>query len=81
MTAAYRSFEAELPVISEKTFNIADFGAASGGKVTCTAAVKEAIDTASKQGGGRIIIPNGIWLTGPIVLKSGIDLHLEDNAV
>lgn len=81
MTATYKAFEVDLPVINDKTFNIADLGAVSGGKVPCTEAIKKAIDTASGQGGGRILIPNGIWLTGPIVLKSGIDLHLEDNAV
>ena len=81
MKAAYRAFEVALPEISKKTFNIVDFGAVAGGNSPCTEAIKEAIDTASKQGGGRVLIPNGIWLTGPIVLKSGIDLHLEDNAV
>ena len=61
---------------------ISPFDAAkAGGKSICTDAFKTAIDEASGQGGGHIIVPNGIWLTGPIVLKSGIDLNLEDNAV
>lgn len=67
MTATYKTFEVDLPAISDKTFNIVDFGATSGGKVPCTEAINDAIDTASKQGGGRVLIPNGIWLTGPFL--------------
>lgn len=74
-------FCVEIPKISEKKYNIKDFGAVSGGRVLNTAAFKRAIDEAAGKGGGHIIVPAGIWLTGPIELKSGIDLHLEQGAL
>lgn len=39
------------------------------------------INALSEQGGGHLVVPAGVWLTGPIVLKSNIDLHLEKGAV
>lgn len=62
-------------------FSINDFGAKSGGIKKNTEAIAAAIDAASKAGGGTVIIPRGLWLTGPIELKSGITLHTEDGAV
>lgn len=41
----------------------------------------KAIDALSKKGGGRLVVPQGVWYTGPIVLKSNINLHLEKGAV
>ena len=81
MTSIFKSFETALPDIKDAVFNITDYGAVSGGTAACTEAIKKAIDAASNSGGGRVLVPNGIWLTGPVVLKSGINLHLEDNAV
>ena len=46
----------------------------------CTEAIQEAIDDLAKAGGGHIIVPRGTWKTGPIVLKSNIDLHLMAGA-
>ena len=54
----------------EKNFTIEDFGAKEGGKVKCTKAFADAIETATKAGGGYVIVPNGKWLTGSIVLKT-----------
>ena len=42
---------------------------------------RKAIARLDSQGGGRLIVPEGVWLTGPIALKSNIDLHLEQNAL
>lgn len=61
-------------------FNIADFGAKSGGVYKNTAEIAAAIDAASKCG-GTVVIPRGIWLTGPITMKSGVTLHAEDGAI
>ena len=44
-------------------------------------AFAKAIESLSQKGGGHLIVPCGVWLTGPIVLKSNIDLHLEAGAV
>lgn len=51
-----------------------------GGKTSNTAAFAAAFEAASKEG-GRVIVPDGIWLTGPITLRSNVELHLADNAV
>lgn len=68
------------PVIPANSVSIADFGAQSGGQEHCTQAFADAIEALSAKGGGRVIIPRGIWLTGPITLKSNIELHTETGA-
>ena len=65
------------PVIPDYTVSIKDFGAVSGGQVLNSAAFANAIDAVSKKGGGKVIIPAGIWLTGPITLKSNLELYTE----
>ena len=60
------------PVIPVNSVSITDFGAKSGGQILCTQAFSDAIESVSKKGGGRVVIPRGIWLTGPITLKSNI---------
>lgn len=74
-------FHIELPQIIDKKYNIVDFGAVCGGRVSNTKAIRDAINAAKANGGGHVVIPAGIWLTGPIELKSGIDLHLEQGAL
>ena len=69
------------PVFQDLTLNIVEFGAIGDGKTLCTEAFSKAIDTLSKQGGGKLLIPPGVWLTGPIELKSNINLHLEVGAI
>lgn len=69
------------PVIPANSVVITDFGAKSGGQVLCTKAFADAINAVSQKGGGRVIIPRGIWLTGPITLKSKIELHTEPGAL
>ncbi len=76
----FREFTVKLPVIGGNVFNIRAYGAKAGGKVSNTKAIAAAIEAAGENG-GRVIIPDGIWLTGPIELKSGVELHLADNAV
>lgn len=76
----FQKFSVELPQICKEEFNIKDFGAECGGQKSNTAAFAEAIAAAAKCG-GKVIVPDGIWLTGPIELKSGVELHLEDNAI
>lgn len=68
------------PRIPRRTFSITDFGAAPGGKADCSAAFAAAIAACHKAGGGRVVVPNGCWLTGPIRLRSRVELHLSDGA-
>ena len=69
------------PQIPDRQLSIADFGAKPDGISLCSDAFALAIDSLAKQGGGRVVVPEGVWLTGPIELKSHIDLHLADNAM
>jgi len=69
------------PVIPDRTVSIRYFGAAGDGHTLCTAAIQQAISACAAAGGGRVVIPSGIWLTGPVRLESRIELHLESGAL
>lgn len=77
---AFKEFEVVILKMSDKEFNIVDYGAEPRGIKSNTKAFAAAIDAAAVEG-GKVVVPDGIWLTGPIVLKSNVELHLEDNAV
>lgn len=70
---------AEYPAAS--TFNILDYGAEEGGSRLCTESIQRAIDACAASGRGRVHVPAGAFLTGTIVLKPGVNLHLEEGAV
>ena len=61
--------------------SIVDFGAISDGETMNTKSINEAIRACAKKGGGTVVIPPGLWLTGPIRFESNIDLHIETGAV
>lgn len=69
------------PVIPENSVSILDFGAVEGGQVINTKAFANAIEAVTKKGGGKVVIPAGIWLTGPIILKSNLELYTEPGAL
>ena len=69
------------PSIPSRQASIADFGAVGDGVTLCTDAFAKAIEHLTGKGGGRVLVPAGIWLTGPIALQSHIELHLDDNAI
>lgn len=73
--------EPALPSIPEYSVNLKDFGAVGDGLTLNTEAFEKAIKALDKKGGGHLVVPQGVWLTGLISLKSNIDLHLEKNAV
>lgn len=62
------------------TLNIKDLGAVADAKTLNTKIIIAAIDSCNAAGGGKVIIPYGDFLTGPIVLKSNVTLHLEEGA-
>jgi len=76
-----KDFEVELPVRAGKVYHICAYGAVSGGIHCNTDAIRQAIEDAVKCGGGKVVIPEGIWLSGPIEMKSNIELHLEEGAI
>ncbi|HTB83807.1 MAG TPA: glycosyl hydrolase family 28 protein [Candidatus Sulfotelmatobacter sp.] len=69
-----------LPLLAG-TYNVMDFGAKGDGTTLNTKAIQSAVDAASTNGGGTVLIPAGKFLTDPFTLASGIDFHLEANAV
>ncbi len=73
--------QVSMPTIPNREVNIMDFGGIGDGQTLNTEAFRKAISALDKQGGGRLIVPQGIFLTGPISLKSNLELHLERNAV
>ena len=70
----------ELPVIpTDSVYYITDFGASRhGDSKTNAKAINAAICRASDNGGGRVFVPYGEWLTGPITMKSHVDLYVEN---
>lgn len=64
----------------DKTYNIKDFGAVADAKTSNTLVFEKAIKACASKGGGKVLVPNGKYLTGPIHLESNVNLHLEDNA-
>lgn len=69
------------PVFKKDTFNIINFGAKADGITKNTEFINKAIDECNKSGGGVVIIPKGLWLTGPITLKSNVNLQVEAGAL
>ena len=73
--------EVTAPVIPDNQVNLKDFGAVGDGITLNTDAFAKAIDALAQKGGGKLVVPQGVWHTGPIVLKSHINLHLNAGAV
>ena len=65
---------------AEKEYLITKYGAVGDGKTLNTATIQKAIDVASENGGGKVIVPGGVFLTGTLELKSNIELRIEKNA-
>ena len=79
------SQQQKLPVIvapkfKKDTVSIAKSGAVPDGYKLNTKTINAVIDALSKKGGGVVLIPAGLWLTGPVVIKSNINLHLANGA-
>lgn len=68
-------------VIPANEVNVSDFGGKGDAVTLNTEAFEKAVSALSKRGGGRLTVSAGVWLTGPIRLKSNIELHIEKNAI
>ena len=66
--------------LGAKDFDVRAYGAKGDGVTKDTAAIQAAIDACHADGGGRVVLEHGTYLTAPITLKGGVDLHVEVNA-
>ena len=79
--SAAENIRPALPKIPARDFLLTDFGAVGDGQTLNTPAFQKAIHAIAQAGGGRLIVPKGVFRTGPFVLCSSLDLHLEDGAM
>ncbi len=63
------------PEFPNRDFEVTKYGARGDGSMLCTDAIHKAIAACSEAGGGRVIIPSGVFLTGAIHLKTGVNLQ------
>ncbi|MBP1618775.1 MAG: glycoside hydrolase [Bacteroidetes bacterium] len=71
-----------IPTVWGRDYNIVTHGKAiPDGKTLNTIIIQQVIDLLGKKGGGRIVFPRGVYLTGCLQLNSGIELYLEKDAV
>ena len=71
----------QLPEIPRRDYRPEDFGGTADGRSDSRPAILAAIGKASQEGGGRVVLSEGVWLSrGPVVLQSRIELHLEEDA-
>lgn len=68
------------PKFKKDTTSIVKFGAIPDGYTLNTKSINDAITAVSKKGGGVVFVPAGLWLTGPVVIKSNVNLHLAQGA-
>lgn len=82
----YEGLEFDMPKVKEPeipsySVSLADMGGVADARTLNTDFFAKAIEHLAQKGGGTLIVPSGIWLTGPIVLQSNINLHLEAGAI
>ena len=69
------------PVFKSDTFNITQFGAKPDGLTLNTESINNAIKTCSQKGGGVVLVPGGVWQTGPVVMQNNVNLHVSRSAI
>jgi polygalacturonase len=73
--------QVQAPVFPSREVSITQYGGVGDGVWLNTQAFADAMSDLAQKGGGRLLVPSGVWYTGPIVLQSNIDLHLEKGAL
>ena len=82
----YEGLPFDMPILKKPQFpdyqvSIESFGAVADGITLNTNAINNTIAHVSAKGGGTVLVPSGVWFTGPIVMQSNINLHLERGAL
>lgn len=73
-------FLSPLCITAQHLFLVTEYGAKGDSTTSNTTAIQNAIDAAEKAGGGKVIVPQGKFITGSIQLKTGVELQLQKNA-
>lgn len=81
LMAGFQMPDVREPEIPERSVSVVEFGGVPDGKTLNTTAIVAGIEDLASRGGGRLVFPAGVWLTGPIVLRSNIELHAADGAL
>lgn len=68
------------PAFPDRDFVITDYGAVGDGATDATEALRAAVAACHEAGGGRVVVPAGDFLTGPVHLRSGVNLHLAEGS-
>jgi polygalacturonase len=68
------------PAFPDRDFLLTDFGAVGDGTTDASAAIEAAVEACHRAGGGRVVVPPGVFATGPVHLKSGVNLHVAEGA-
>ena len=71
----------QMPTFRKDTLTISKFGGVADGLTMNTLAINKAIEQCNRAGGGVVLVPSGLWLTGPITLKNNVNLHLATGAL
>ncbi len=83
MAAAWPTYSLgriKAPSFPNRDFDVTNYGAVGDGQKKCTDPIKNAIQACSAAGGGRVVIPKGIFLTGAIHLETNVNLYLSEGA-
>ncbi|MBQ9187467.1 MAG: glycoside hydrolase family 28 protein [Prevotella sp.] len=73
--------QVSMPAIPANQVSLTAVGGVGDGVTLCTEAFAKGIELLAAKGGGVLEVPQGVWLTGPIVLDSHIELRLDQNAI
>ena len=77
----FKMEEVQVPSFPDYQVSITEFGAVPDGITLNTKAFNDAINHVYEKGGGTVVVPEGLWLTGPIEMRSNVNLYTEYNAL
>ena len=70
-----------VPTFPDRVFNAIDYGADPTGQALSTTVIQAAIDDCHNAGGGTVLLPGGVYFTGPLTLRSNVRIHTEKNRI